>query len=479
MSLSPSSTLFDETAFDSPFYTQKALLSYSDSSMSLSGDFSFLTGVTQTNSFDSSIPTLLPSLLPDNALDFDLGPTSQDSPQSDRTFDSFATPTSASLLSPKSNFSTFTPSSNVFNDTAAYPALEQDQIASLASAEYSAIIASYEHHQSRYLLYQAYALQAEQNVRINQVQIDNLLSFSMSAGCKGSNEQSNSSTEQAQPFYGVTDSSALSFTVATQQQAQATAASMHAQAQVHMQARDVALARAQQHRSLSMNYYLPSQRGAFDHVAPGQPMWSRHSVSSVASPPFPSTPNYAQESLPLTMAKTVSSVSLPNVHSAALNSFSQPTSEGENEVDDESSEENEDDEESFPGMPVANPHGGGRGYIPGKTPDDPKKKHKCNVCGRGFARAFNLKVSSTPHVVVLADSQSHAQTHNPMRSKPHQCPHPTCKRGFSRLHDLERHRQGIHSDGPLVDAKRHGVPPAIARAQNRIQRRSESSQRTI
>jgi hypothetical protein len=42
--------------------------------------------------------------------------------------------------------------------------------------------------------------------------------------------------------------------------------------------------------------------------------------------------------------------------------------------------------------PILNPHGGGRGYIPGKTPDDPKKRHKCDVCGRGFARAFNLKV---------------------------------------------------------------------------------------
>jgi hypothetical protein len=45
--------------------------------------------------------------------------------------------------------------------------------------------------------------------------------------------------------------------------------------------------------------------------------------------------------------------------------------------------------------PILNPHGGGRGYIPGKTPDDPKKRHKCDVCGRGFARAFNLKVCSS------------------------------------------------------------------------------------
>lgn len=42
---------------------------------------------------------------------------------------------------------------------------------------------------------------------------------------------------------------------------------------------------------------------------------------------------------------------------------------------------------------VRNPLGGGRGYIPGETPDDPKKKHKCDICGRGFARLYNLKVS--------------------------------------------------------------------------------------
>lgn len=42
---------------------------------------------------------------------------------------------------------------------------------------------------------------------------------------------------------------------------------------------------------------------------------------------------------------------------------------------------------------IRNPFGGGRGYVPGETPDDPSKRHKCEICGRGFARLFNLKVS--------------------------------------------------------------------------------------
>jgi len=61
---------------------------------------------------------------------------------------------------------------------------------------------------------------------------------------------------------------------------------------------------------------------------------------------------------------------------------------------------------------------------------DPKKRHVCVVCARGFARAFNLK--------------SHMATHDQNRAKPFTCPHEGCARGFSRSHDLERHRVGIH-----------------------------------
>ncbi|KAJ9104567.1 hypothetical protein QFC21_002065 [Naganishia friedmannii] len=117
-----------------------------------------------------------------------------------------------------------------------------------------------------------------------------------------------------------------------------------------------------------------------------------------------------------------------------------------------------DELKELPAGMVRNPHGGGRGYIPGETPVDPKKKHMCGVCGRGFARLYNLK--------------SHASTHDPARPRPYDCPHANCTRSFSRLHDLERHRQGIHRDGPLMDAKVQGIAPAVARAQTRIAERA-------
>ena len=46
----------------------------------------------------------------------------------------------------------------------------------------------------------------------------------------------------------------------------------------------------------------------------------------------------------------------------------------------------------LPASMIRNPHGGGRGYVPGETQEDPKKRHKCGICGRGFARLYNLKV---------------------------------------------------------------------------------------
>lgn len=103
---------------------------------------------------------------------------------------------------------------------------------------------------------------------------------------------------------------------------------------------------------------------------------------------------------------------------------------------------------------VSNPLGGGRGYVRGETKDDPAKPHKCEVCERGFARYYNLK--------------AHMKTHDPERKLAFICPYaPRCAKAFSRLHDLERHRMTIHTEGPLWEAKALDISPALARAQER------------
>ncbi|KAF4572627.1 hypothetical protein EYR36_007137 [Pleurotus pulmonarius] len=68
--------------------------------------------------------------------------------------------------------------------------------------------------------------------------------------------------------------------------------------------------------------------------------------------------------------------------------------------------------------------------------DDPRRKYKCNVCSRAFARAFNLK--------------THMSTHDPNRSKPYTCSHRSCGRSFSRKHDLGRHLISIHRDASVL-----------------------------
>jgi hypothetical protein len=97
----------------------------------------------------------------------------------------------------------------------------------------------------------------------------------------------------------------------------------------------------------------------------------------------------------------------------------------------------------------------------------PNKAHQCPNCGRGkqhslkvsnrlsaffpaFARAFNLK--------------THMDTHNPERLKQYICPHSSCKRPFSRKHDLQRHRTAIHRDQASAssvysDSSRVSKPP--------------------
>jgi hypothetical protein len=161
-------------------------------------------------------------------------------------------------------------------------------------------------------------------------------------------------------------------------------------------------------------YYIPSHRSSFD-----QSFWSHQSTSTVqtASPPYPVTPVHV--GLPLN-TQPVYQVQPERTRKASVpeSPVNEEEDEGEDELSDYHGEG--DSKPAVPSLQVANPHGGGRGYVPGKTPDDPKKRHKCTVCGRGFARAFNLKVSYTlPHY-------NNANHPSPMpKPTTHSVPNPT------------------------------------------------------
>ena len=82
----------------------------------------------------------------------------------------------------------------------------------------------------------------------------------------------------------------------------------------------------------------------------------------------------------------------------------------------------------------------------------PSRAHQCPNCNRGktISFLFFLKQSRTndtfPAFARAFNLKTHMDTHNPDRSKPFICPHSSCKRSFSRKHDLQRHRTAIHRD---------------------------------
>ncbi|KAI0631137.1 hypothetical protein C8Q77DRAFT_1131555 [Trametes polyzona] len=80
--------------------------------------------------------------------------------------------------------------------------------------------------------------------------------------------------------------------------------------------------------------------------------------------------------------------------------------------------------------------------IPSSDCSKPAKRRKrqstekvliCPHCGSGWARTNNL--------------QTHIKSVH-LQMRPHVCPVPSCTRAFSRKHDLKRHYQSDHTDGP-------------------------------
>ena len=268
------------------------------------------------------------------------------------------------------------------------------------------------HHLQRYLHYKALAEQAEAQHKLLSEQLESLFTFGMPVDpttnatvnfgnvdlMKDANMMAYQPQPQVQPqqvtvpppqqqqqaIYG-----SVNPWHQQQQQlpAQVPAPSsdlFHAQARTHLQAHQAAQA-----AQVSMNTVIPNMSTGPTYFVPQQQVdsnWSRQSTSSIASVSAPTTP-----AAPLAVPM-MTSMTAPTV---VMSSISSSSHEGESELDRASVMSDEEMKPHLPvDIPLTNLNGGGRGYVPGQTPDDPKKRHKCTVCGRGFARAFNLKASS-------------------------------------------------------------------------------------
>jgi hypothetical protein len=254
------------------------------------------------------------------------------------------------------------------------------------------------HHLQRFLHYQALAEQAEQQARLMGQQLE-LFNFGMSMDHTVNNAvPAYGYTNQVDMNKGVSNQNMLAFQpqpqpIAIQQPVYAPVnmwqsgpvmpaqpVSYHAQAQAHMQAHQA----AQGSVNMAGPFYMPTQA---DNAA-----WSQQSASSIASASVPTTPA-APMAVPM-------STSIPAPSTIAMSRIA--SSEGEVELDRMSTVSDDDVKPQLPtDIPLTNLNGGGRGYVPGQTPDDPKKRHRCGVCGRSFARAFNLKVG---HLVVVVET---------------------------------------------------------------------------
>jgi hypothetical protein len=325
----------------------------------------------------------------DSGLDFDLDSFTLCSPGSNTLFDDLNALSPIASTSPDSTI-LVSPKSSIADVGAFFP------VDGASGAD--AVEALSNHHLERYLHYKALADQAEVDARAQQLELDVLL-----AACSMPDEKTTSSpygsnmlAYQTTPSQQYIGGGQMVWEPSFAFQSQQSAAMAHVQAQAHMQAHDAAMARSQ---SATMSYYMSTMTPV---STASNAIWSRQSTSTQSSTPSPflSTPTYSSAAPVMATPLATSTSSLSMVAAPPIAEFSP---EGENELDDAEkdqaslySRESPRDLDVKPIIaetPVPNSHGGGRGYVPGKTPEDPSKRHKCKVCGRGFARAFNLKVS--------------------------------------------------------------------------------------